>query len=150
MCLWAWARYVCVVFNCAMVAAPMARRYACICFRFSCQVTSTLVGPDSLNLLTGPRHGAVKRALSDAFADRALRRHVPAIAELVQVIGAAGGVEQENEGVGRGVPMDQVPPRMVLPEEGRSAHAPPKKQQGAPRAGRAEMVVTCGGVSSAC
>ncbi|KAG2450528.1 hypothetical protein HYH02_005029 [Chlamydomonas schloesseri] len=59
------------------------------------EVTSTLVGPDSLNLLTGPRHGAVKRALSEAFSDKALRRHVPAIAALVQeyVAGWAAGAQ---------------------------------------------------------
>ncbi|GLC32968.1 hypothetical protein PLESTM_000009400 [Pleodorina starrii] len=47
-------------------------------------VTSTLVGPDSLNLLTGPRHGAAKRALAEAFSERAMRRHVPYIARVVQ------------------------------------------------------------------
>ncbi|KAG2493322.1 hypothetical protein HYH03_008457 [Edaphochlamys debaryana] len=48
------------------------------------QATSALVGPDSLNLLSGPRHGAVKRALAEAFGEAGVRRRVPRIAALVQ------------------------------------------------------------------
>ncbi|KXZ56324.1 hypothetical protein GPECTOR_1g286 [Gonium pectorale] len=48
------------------------------------QVTSVLVGPDSLNLLSGQRHGAVKRALSEAFGERQIRAYVPRIGGVVQ------------------------------------------------------------------
>lgn len=54
------------------------------------QVTSTLVGPRSLNLLSGTQHGAVKRALAEAFSERQVRRLVPRMAALVQVRSGAG------------------------------------------------------------
>ncbi len=48
------------------------------------------MGPRSLNLLSGAQHGAVKRALADAFSERQVRRLVPRVAELVQVGSGAG------------------------------------------------------------